>query len=265
MKITDEKRQELYTLLKIEIEKQFPQFLCTIEQDVFVIQINWKNTTYFNPNGITKDIKSFRHIIKINKNGSFQTTDVMIEDEKTIGLGNLTISKSMFSGESFGYSLDLSLGIDNNTNQFGIIRNEFTTDTIKDFCYDFLISKKLFVRYKERLRFGIVSIILSIFIMAMVGVLFKVTDGDFPLLSALSFAFAWLLPGVLFIAISKTKINTMIAVSGIFTVVLLMLITVFFTLPEMQFVAYILIPCLILPIIFLIKGIKKEKDRQRFF
>lgn len=107
--------------------KNYPQFLCTIEQNVFVVQLNYSNDKYFSGEGMSTSAKTYRCVVRILPNGKFYMTDVYIENETAIGLGGFRITMSSFAGKSINYHYEAVLDKDDNTGEISFKKYKFST------------------------------------------------------------------------------------------------------------------------------------------
>ena len=131
MELTREQINLMYENAKKYFDELYPQFLCTVEQDCFIVQLNWQNATYFNGRGLTRSARTYRCVVKIFKNGNFYMTDVYVDDIDKIGLGGIKISREAFAGASWSYHYEKVLGVDNNTHEKGILTYKFCTSEIQ--------------------------------------------------------------------------------------------------------------------------------------
>lgn len=131
MELTKEQINLMYENAKKYFDEVYPQFLCTVEQDCLVVQLNWQNVTYFNGRGLTRSARTYRCVVKIFKNGNFYMTDVYVDNIDSIGLGGIKISRDSFAGTSWSYHYEKVLGVDNNTGEKGILTYKFCTSEIQ--------------------------------------------------------------------------------------------------------------------------------------
>ena len=113
-----------------DLSSKFP-FICTIEQGMLIIQADWKDTTFINGPGLTREQKSYRHIVRLKPNGKFATLDVYVENYESVGLGGLTIGRREFAGKSVRINWEAQIGKDNQTGKTGLIVNKFSSRSIQ--------------------------------------------------------------------------------------------------------------------------------------
>jgi hypothetical protein len=106
-------------------------FICTVDQGCLVVQLNWKDTTFFNGRGITREAFGYRYIVKLKPNGKFTTVDLTTADVQSVGLNGINISSSAFAGKQVSFHKDIQLGRDNLTGQTGVITNSFNSRDIQ--------------------------------------------------------------------------------------------------------------------------------------
>ncbi len=131
MGLTNEEIQQVYEQARVALLISHPEWICTIEQNSLVIQLNWQNATYFNGRGVTHVARVYRHIVKVYPDGKFMTLDVHVNDENSIGLGGIVLSQDAFAGKSWNFHLEKELGHDNNTGETGILTYKFCTSDIQ--------------------------------------------------------------------------------------------------------------------------------------
>ena len=131
MNLSKEKIEQIYIEAKDYFNSVHPEWACTIEQGVLVIQLNWQNSTYFNGRGVSHVARVYRHVVKVFPNGKFMTIDVNTTDESSIGLGSIGISQESFAGKSWNYHYEKELGYDNATGETGILTYRFSTSDIQ--------------------------------------------------------------------------------------------------------------------------------------
>lgn len=128
-----------------------PEWLCTIEEDILIIQLNWQNSTFFNGRGLSHFDRTYRHIIKVFPDGKFMTTDLNVTDETAVGVGIINISQQVFSGKSWNYHYEKEFGRDNNTGEVGILTYKFNTSDIQKPVKEYF--KSIGLQYKA-ISFG---------------------------------------------------------------------------------------------------------------
>ena len=131
MNLSREQRYAILQRAAYELMSQYP-FVCTIQQGCLIVQLNWKDNTYFNMQGLTREACSYRHIVKIKPDGKFVTVDVFVNDYTAVGMGGLRISRSAFAGKQIRFTKEIALGRNNQTGQVGVITNEFSTKWIQE-------------------------------------------------------------------------------------------------------------------------------------
>ncbi len=168
-----------------------PEWICTVEQGVLVIQLNWQNATYFNGMGLTHASRVYRHIVKIFPDGKWMATDVTVNNDSCVGLGGIRISESAFSGKQWSYQAEKVLGHDNQTGQNGILTYKFNTADIQvpvkeyfnslGFKYKFFSLKESFRGLPKGLRIGVgvVFVFVGILLLAIFGAIVGNPDATF--------------------------------------------------------------------------------------
>ena len=129
--LTKEEINKIYNDACIYFEKNHPELICTVEQDAFVAQLNWQNVTYFNGQGLTRQARAYRCVVKIYPNRTFFMIDVNTNNIDSIGLGGIKLSRSAFAGRSWNYNYEMVLGKDNVTGETGVLTYRFKSSEIQ--------------------------------------------------------------------------------------------------------------------------------------
>ena len=127
----EQQQLQAYKKAKAYFQEMHPEWICTIEQDCLVIQLNWQNVTYFNGRGLTHSARAYRHIVKLYPDGKFLTLDTTVDDIQTVGLGDVHISRDAFAGKKWNFHYEKELGYDHDTDKFGIQTYKFSTSDIQ--------------------------------------------------------------------------------------------------------------------------------------
>ena len=128
--LTKEQRLAILQKAAADLTARY-NFVCTIEQGMLVIQANWKDTTYINGPGLTREQRSYRHIVRIKPNGKYATLDVYVDDYQSVGLGGLVIRRDAFSGKAVTFNWEAQIGKNNQTGEKGLIVNRFSSRDIQ--------------------------------------------------------------------------------------------------------------------------------------
>lgn len=184
MKLTDEQINQMYEYAKKYFDEKYPQFLCTIEQNCLVVQLNWQNVTYFNGRGLTRSARTYRCVVKIFKNRNFYMTDVYVDNIDSIGLSGIKINREAFAGVSWSYHYETVLGFDNKTGEKGILTYKFCTSEIQKPVKEYfkqLGLKKKFYSYSLSIKayptlFRIVAVVVPLIcgsVFTLIGILLR--------------------------------------------------------------------------------------------
>ncbi len=120
-----------YAKARVYFAKTHPEWTCTVEQECFVVQLNWQNSTYFNGQGVTHNARQYRHIVKLYPDGKFLAIDATVDDETSVGLGGVHIGREAFAGKSWNFHYEKELGYDHDTKKLGIQTYKFSTSQIQ--------------------------------------------------------------------------------------------------------------------------------------
>lgn len=158
-----------------------PELTCSVNYDKgqFIVENNWKDTTYLNTPGVTNERATFKCIVWIFPNGKYYMNDVSIEDSKSLNPNKLNFNKSGFSGRMWHYTKEISFGKDNLTGEKGVIVNEYSTESvhkpIKEY-FNALGLKSIFFSYKfSLLAFPPIYQYLTVFALLLGGLLTLLT------------------------------------------------------------------------------------------
>lgn len=131
MNLSREQRLAILQRAANDLMAQNP-FICTVQQGCLIVQWNWKDTTYFNGQGVAREACSYRHIVKIKPDGKFITVDLHVNNYQSIGLDGMRLSQRIFSGKSVEFHKEVSFGVNNQTGQKGFVVNQFDSRIIQE-------------------------------------------------------------------------------------------------------------------------------------
>ena len=127
-------REQINTYYQGALEyfnNNYPQFLCTIEQNTFVIQLNYQNEKYFSGMAMPISAKTYRCVVKILRNGKFCMSDVYVDNEMIRGLGGFDIKNVAFAGRSISFHYETVLDQNENTGEISFKKYKFSTSDIQ--------------------------------------------------------------------------------------------------------------------------------------
>lgn len=131
IELTKEEINKIYYEACDYFKRNHPELICTVEQNVFVAQLNWQDVTYFNGRGLTKEARTYRCVVKVFPNRTFYMIDVNTDNVDKIGLGGVKISRGAFAGRSWSYHFEVVLGQDNKTGETGLLTYRFKSSEIQ--------------------------------------------------------------------------------------------------------------------------------------
>ena len=128
MSLSREQINNYYIKALEYFKTNYPQFLCTIEQNTFVVQINYQDVNYLNSMGISHAAKGYRCVTKIMPNGNFYMADIYVNNENSSGLEGNRLTNGAFAGKS----INVHYEIDKNNNEY-IFRTSDIQKPVKEY------------------------------------------------------------------------------------------------------------------------------------
>lgn len=172
-------REQVYSYYQSALDyfnSNYPQFLCSIEQNAFVVQLNWQNNDYFNGLSVPSAAKTYRCIVKILPNGKFCMVDVYIDNEMTRGLGGYDIKNSAFAGKSISYHYETVLNQNDFTGEIKFKKYKFSTldiqKPVKKYFMDLGLKYKFYSYTLNILSLPKMYQIVSVVVPLLCGVMF---------------------------------------------------------------------------------------------
>lgn len=122
----------------IELNKPENPWEITIEGNNIVASWKWMDATFFSPNEVNDDVKTFKYIVTLFKNGKYKEKDIAKQSNIRVSGNGLSFSTGGFVGSTAGKSVTFGLGKDHNSGKTGFVTAKFDTAIIKQPIKEYL-------------------------------------------------------------------------------------------------------------------------------
>ena len=136
-----QKQQILYDAPNVLNRPEQP-WVVTVEGDAIVARWKWMDATFFGPNEVNDQVRSYTFTVILTDKYKWKEVDQTEKKSSNISMsgGNIGFgtSSSSFKGKTTQKSFEFGVGKNNATGEFGIIGFKFDTEIVKKSIRDYL-------------------------------------------------------------------------------------------------------------------------------
>lgn len=161
----------------LELNGDDKKYQITVEDDKIITRVKWMDATFFAPDCVTDEVKTFEYIVKIHDNGKYSEVSKKSETTKKLSGGGFGYSKKGFVGKEFTFSKTVGVGENHLDGTAGVISTTFNSEEYKKPVRNLLAScgakKKMGTTGKFVIAASILAVLL---IIAAIVLILNVSD-----------------------------------------------------------------------------------------
>ena len=240
MKLTQLQINQAYQQAIQYFYQVHPDWICTIENGVLIIQLNWQHYTRDGLLYLSETDRKYRYVVKIEENGSLTDYQVDAVTENAIGLGGASLSAGAFVGERTSTHFEIDLKNRDANNRPVVTQEVSYADQVAQIVRDYFEGKGYRYYSASRNYMGWGFIATSIFCWGIYLLIQKLSGEIFPWYAFAFISFFFVL-GVAMIATCHKRLNPEKVGTWAFFICSLVLLPIFLHLIRRDlFVAFVL-------------------------
>lgn len=106
------------------------RYIITVENNKIITRVKWMDATLFSPRSISREMKAFEYIVKVNDNGTYTEITKTLSSGTSLSSGGISLSKGgLYGGNT--YSKTIAFGKNNQTGELGMVNISFNSKEYK--------------------------------------------------------------------------------------------------------------------------------------
>ena len=115
----------------LELNGDDKKYQITVEGDTIITRVKWMDATFFAPDAVTDEVKTFEYAVKIHDNGKYSEVSKISETTKGLSAGGASYTKRGFAGKEITFDKTIGFGKNREDDSVGVINNTFYSEEYK--------------------------------------------------------------------------------------------------------------------------------------